>query len=373
MKAAGTHHCDIIVVGGGLVGAAVAWGAAARGAKVALLDEGDVALRASRANLGLVWVQGKGEGKAPYAHLTRQSAALWPELQERLLSDTGVDVSFRQPGGTQFCLSEQEMEDRRQLIARTEAESGSIGMKMLDRAEVQDLMPLKIGPKVRGGSFCPVDGHANPLKLLRAFHAGLQHFGSVYLPGTRVETIAKDGAAFRVERGSESVVAEKIVIAAGLGSEAIARSVGLSMPVTALKGQILVTERVSKFKDLYIGSLRQTDEGSIMIGSSRIPERSDDISQVPPSLGMAQRCIECLPDLGDLQIVRTWAGLRIMTPDGFPIYDTSPSHPGAFAVTCHSGVTLAALHALDTAGEVVKGGFTGLYREFLGTRFPAGA
>src|SRR5215203_3493206 len=105
----------MIVLGGGLVGAAIAWGAAARGSRVALLDEGDMALRASRANLGLVWVQGKGDGNPAYAHLTRQSARLWPELQAQLMSDTGVDVAFRQPGGAQFCLSEEEDEQRRKL------------------------------------------------------------------------------------------------------------------------------------------------------------------------------------------------------------------------------------------------------------------
>ena len=69
----------------------------------------------------------------------------------------------------------------------------------------------------------------------------------------------------------------------------------------------------------------------------------------------------------------SWSGLRIMTPDGFPIYDTSPSHPGAFAVTCHSGVTLAALHALHTAPEIIAGQFTGRYQEFVASRFKTAA
>ena len=216
------------------------------------------------------------------------------------------------------------------------------------------------------------DGHVNPLRLLRALHAGLQQHGSRYLPGSKVETIRKEGAAFVVERGAERVSADKIVIAAGLGSAELAPKVGLHMPVTYSKGQILVTERVRKFDSLYINSLRQTDDGSIMIGSSRIEGRSDDV-QVPPSHDMAVRCIECLPELGDLQMVRSWSGLRIMTPDGFPIYDISAQHPGAFAVTCHSGVTLAALHALHTAPEIVAGGFTELYKEFAAARFKMAA
>jgi hydrogen cyanide synthase HcnC len=367
------QHCDIIVVGGGLVGAAIAWGAAGRGARVALVDEGDVALRASRANLGLVWVQGKGEGRPAYAQLTRQSAALWSELAARLLSETGIDVSFRQPGGAHFCLGDKEFEERRALISRTEAESGSIGMRMMDRAELQAIMPLAIGPKVTGASFCPSDGHVNPLRLLRAFHVGLQSFGSSYLPGNRVDAIGKDGDAFVVACTSQRLVARTIVIAAGLGSRSLAPLVGLSMPVTPLKGQILVTERVAKFSDLYLGSLRQTDEGSIMIGSSRLDQGFDEIADIAPARTMATRCISCLPALADLQVVRTWTGLRIMTPDGFPIYDMSERHPGAFAVTCHSGVTLAALHALNTAAEIVTGAFTGLHRDFSADRFKAAA
>src|SRR4051794_37614614 len=59
--------CDLIVIGGGLVGGAIAWGAQARGADVVLLDEGDIAYRATRGNFGLVWVQSKGVGMPPYA------------------------------------------------------------------------------------------------------------------------------------------------------------------------------------------------------------------------------------------------------------------------------------------------------------------
>jgi hydrogen cyanide synthase HcnC len=368
-----TQHYDVIVVGGGIVGAAIGWGAAARGARVALVDQGDVAVRASRANLGLVWVQGKGEGRPAYAQLTRQSAALWPELAARLLSDTGVDVSFRQPGGAHFCLGDEEFEERRELVARTKTESGDIGLRMVDRTELQAMMPLAVGPKVTGASYCPSDGHVNPLRLLRAFHAGLQALGSSYLPGNTVEAVHKDGDAFVVACTSRRLVAEKIVIAAGLGSRSLAPLVGLSMPVTPLKGQILVTERVAKFSDLYLGSLRQTDEGSIMIGSSRLDQGFDEIADVAPARTMAARCIACLPALSDLQVVRTWTGLRIMTPDGFPIYDASEQHPGAFAVTCHSGVTLAALHALHTAPEIVAGAFHGLHRDFSASRFNAAA
>ena len=118
---------DLIVVGGGLVGGAIAWGAATQGASVALLDQGDIAYRAARGNFGLVWVQSKGAGMPAYAHWTRTSAELWPQLAAALAGATGVDVALRQPGGLAFCLSDEEMESRTALLHRMHNESGDIG------------------------------------------------------------------------------------------------------------------------------------------------------------------------------------------------------------------------------------------------------
>ena len=81
------NECDFAVIGGGLVGAAIAWGLARRGRRVAMLDEGDIALRASRGNFALIWVQSKGGGMSRYALWTRQSSDAWPELAEALRLD----------------------------------------------------------------------------------------------------------------------------------------------------------------------------------------------------------------------------------------------------------------------------------------------
>src|SRR5512139_44653 len=103
---------DAIVVGGGLVGAAVAYGLARRDRKVVVLDEGDIAFRASRGNFGLVWVQSKGFGAPWYQRWTRGSGGEWPALAQDLGARTGLDLALQQPGGVHLCLSEQEFEDR---------------------------------------------------------------------------------------------------------------------------------------------------------------------------------------------------------------------------------------------------------------------
>jgi len=70
---------------------------------------------------------------------------------------------------------------------------------------------------------------------------------------------------------------------------------------------------------------------------------------------LADRAVRTFPQLGQLNVVRTWAALRVMTRDGFPIYEQSTSEPGAFVATCHSGVTLAANHALVVAPAIARG------------------
>lgn len=359
---------DLIVVGGGLVGGAIAWGAAAKGASVALLDQGNVAYRAARGNFGLVWVQSKGAGMPAYAHWTRDSAELWPQLAGALAGATGVDVALRQRGGLAFCLGDEELEDRAALLHRMHNESGDIGTRMVDRAEVRAMVP-GLGDRVVGASFCPIDGEAHPLHLLRALHAALLQLGGEYLPGRTVDAIDAAPNSFAVRCGAEKFTAAKLVVAAGLGSRELAPMVGLDMPVTPLRGQIIVTERLRPFLDYTCHTLRQTVEGSVMLGNSQEDAGFDVSVGVRVLQEIATRNVAVFPALKDASIVRVWAALRVMSPDGFPIYEQSERFPGAFAATCHSGVTLAGAHALALAPAILAGEFPERFAPFSSRRF----
>src|SRR2546421_10331227 len=109
---------DFAVVGGGLVGMAIAWGLARLQRKVVVLDEGDLAQRASRANFALIWVQSKGSGMSEYALWTMRSAENWPQFAQALQSQSGLDVCLAQPGGLHLLLSEQELENRANALKR---------------------------------------------------------------------------------------------------------------------------------------------------------------------------------------------------------------------------------------------------------------
>src|ERR1700750_3286760 len=107
---------DAIVIGGGLGGAASGYGLVRAGLKVALIDEGDVAYRASRGNFGLVWVQSKGLGAPHYQRWTRASATEWPSLAARLQERTGIAIGLEQNGGLQLCLGYEEVAKRHAMM-----------------------------------------------------------------------------------------------------------------------------------------------------------------------------------------------------------------------------------------------------------------
>lgn len=345
---------DVIVIGGGLVGAAIAWGIAREGRSAILLDEGDTALRASRGNFGLVWVQGKGMGCPEYAQWSLRSADLWAEFAGDLQDQTGVDVDHQRPGGVLLNLSEEEEQANTAILEQIRLEAGNkpYDYEMMDHQQLRELLP-GIGADVVSGSYSSYDGHANPLYLLRALHAGFKAQGGRYLPGHRVDGISSDGGGVTVTAAGATFSAAKAVIAAGLATQALAAQVGLTVPMKPLHGQIMVTERTRARLPMPTNLVRQTQEGVMMLGYTVDDFGYDTATRPDRARNVAHGALRAFPFLRDLRVVRSWAALRIMTGDGFPIYDASDSHPGVYVATCHSGVTLAAVHARHVARWVV--------------------
>jgi len=365
---------DAIVIGGGLVGTAVGYGLARAGRRVALIDEGDIAYRASRGNFGLVWVQTKGLGAPHYQRWTRASAAEWPRLAAELQERTGVALGLEQNGGLQLCLGEEEYEKRGAMMEQMRREAGNFGFeyRMVERDELAAMLP-GLGPSVVGASWTPYDGHVNSLALFHALHKAFASRGGVYFPNSTVTNGSAAPHQFRIAAGAEEIEAPTIVLAAGLGNAALAPLFGLHAPVWPQRGQILVTERTSRAWPLPLGSIRQTPEGSVLLGSSE-EDVGFDTSQKPEIMQrIAARAAACFPWLADLQIVRAWAALRVMPPDGLPIYDESERFPGAFTANCHSGVTLAGAHANLLAPMLAAGALDPMMTPFSVKRFDVSA
>ena len=143
---------DVVVIGAGLVGGAIAYGLARAGQRVAVLDEEDATYRASRGNFGLVWVQGKGVGRPEYALWSRASSERWFELSEALAGDCGLAPCYGRPGGVIPALSEDELSDLDSMLAGLRRAAGNAGYdyEILDSARVRELLPA-CGPEVAAG------------------------------------------------------------------------------------------------------------------------------------------------------------------------------------------------------------------------------
>jgi glycine/D-amino acid oxidase-like deaminating enzyme len=361
---------DVAVIGGGLMGSAIAWGLARSGQRVAVLDEGDIAFRASRGNFALVWVHSKGLGLPRYSAWTMQSSNSWAEFAEILRQQTGIDVCFQRPGGFNLALSQRELEARANMLERLQSQPGMqrFDYEMLDRGEVEKALP-HLGPEVVGASYSRFDGHCNSLRLFRALNAGMQQLGVTYLPEHRVERIHYNAGEFRLTSRAGEIRVPKIVLAAGIDNVRLAPMVGLDVPVRPQRGQLIVTEKTAPFLHYPVQTLRQTDEGGVMMGDSQEEVGADPTVTCPVISVLAERAVRMVPLLGHLNIVRTWAALRVMTKDGFPVYDESRTCPGAYSAACHSGVTLAAAHALHLAPCIAAGRLPESFEPFSVRRF----
>ena len=368
------RDADIAVVGGGVVGSAIAYGLARAGVPVVLIDGAPGDARAALANFGLVWVQGKGSGLPAYQALTRTASDSWEPFAAELEQTAGVKLAYARPGGLTFCLGEAEFEARARKLKGLHNESGgaSDDCTMLDRPALETLMPeLALGADVSGASYCWRDGHANPLALLHALQSAIVRLGGRLLRDATVEAVRPTASGYAVGTTQGMIAADRIVLAAGLGTRCLAEPLGLSVPVVPERGQILVTERLSPLLRFPSSGLRQTAEGTVMIGATHEDVGYDTGTTPAASARLAARAVRIAPALRSARLVRQWAGLRVMTPDSYPIYDRSETHTGVYAAVCHSGITLASVHASAIADAIRNDTVRRDFEAFRSARFDA--
>jgi len=336
---------DYAIIGGGVVGLSVAWGLLRAGKTVTVIDGDDGSFRASRGNFGLVWVQSKGMNQPRYAKWSQQSAALWAEFAQELGHNTGQDVPLEQRGGYDLHFSEESLQktvDDYEVL-KTKL-GGDYPYEVLGHNALRKEEP-HIGPKVVGAILHHQDGHANPLKLLMALAADLRRMGGRLVNGKTVSDIQKpDGFDITCSDGTR-ISAAKVILAAGLGAATLGPKLGFKAPIRPQRGQVLITEKLPKLINRPSLIARQVDEGGIQIGATNEEVGHNDRVTQSGLSGLAADAIAAYPALAKAQLVRSWGALRVLSPDGLPIYQESQDMPGAFLVTCHSGITLAAAHA----------------------------
>lgn len=357
---------DYIVVGGGMLGVAIGYGLAKRGVSCTILDATDRDFRAATGNFGLVWVQGKGDEFPSYAKWTRESASLWPTFAQELESLTGVNVEYEKKGGVNYCFSNEELLAEQQLLEKIkQASAGDFTYRMLDNNELKEFEP-SVNATIPGASYSPNDGHVNPLLLLRAMHSAFTLSGGNYLGNHSVQSIEPIDAGYKIKTANGELQCKHIILATGLDNKRLAEMLDMKQPVFAQRGQILVSERIPKILNYPSNYLRQTFDGTVLMGDSHENVGLDDGQQVEQMAKIAQRACEIIPLLKKVKIVRGWGALRILSADGYPIYERAGN---AWAFSSHSGVTLAAVHAEMLVENILDNRFSADAEAFSASRF----
>lgn len=346
---------DITLIGGGVVGLSVALGLLRAGQAVTVLDGADDDFRASQGNFGLVWLQGKGADFAPYARWTAQAVAAWPEFAASLRQPSGIDVALSQSGGYEFFTDAAELADFTAGLARQEAHLGRKTYEVLTGDDLRREIS-GIGQGVVGASFCALDGHVNPLRLLRALRLAVATLGGRILTDakvTKVTPVSGGGFDLTLANGAR-LGAGKLVLCAGLGAAPLAASLGFTAQIRPQRGELLITEKLADRLPFLSSTIRQVDEGGVQIGGTHADAGLNDAETLTMMRGLAHHAVTVFPALAGVRVVRSWGALRVMSPDGYPVYARSTRHPDACLVTCHSGVTLAPLHASALTDWIVN-------------------
>lgn len=338
---------EITIVGGGVVGLSVALGLLLAGRRVHVLDGVDGDARASQGNFGLVWGQGKGWNFAPYAKWTSDALAAWPEFAHKLADLSGIDVALDQSGGFEFFTDVAEMDEFALMLAQQQRHLGNrFSPELLSGDDLRAQMP-GIGRGVVGASYSQQDGHVNPLRFLRALRRAVGAAGgrvTMDAPVASIVPVTGGGFDLALANG-QKVRAGKVILCAGLGAMTLAADLGFSARIRPQRGELLITEKLRDHLPFLSSTIRQVDEGGVQIGGTKADAGLDDSETLDVMERLARHAVTVFPPLADVRVVRAWGALRVMSPDGYPVYARSNRYPGAYLVTCHSGVTLASLHA----------------------------
>ena len=339
---------DIAVIGGGMAGAATALGLVREGAgNVVMFDEQLPTQRLSRGNFGLTWFMCKGANNPVYARWSRMSTMMWPEFAAKLEEESGYNIELEWNGGALHAMGTEQFQayaDSVETLKKVCSDDGlDYPVRMLDRAEFAAMVPdMQLGEEVTGAMYSAEQGHVNPLPLLAALRCAFQKRGGSYFGGLNVSAVVPQGDGTTIVITSQgSYQCEKLVIAAGHGSSRLLTTLGHKLHVYQQRGQLMVTERAKRVLRFPILAVRQTVDGTFMIGLSTEDTAHDAHVTIEAMKSQASNAIKLFPELGKLNWVRGWGAIRIMTPDGGPIYDRLPDQKNIYILTGHSAVTLA--------------------------------
>lgn len=345
---------DTIIIGGGVVGCAAAYYLAKAGNSNVIVLEGTKSIGhgGSSRNGGGVRQSGRDVRELPYAMYGIKN--LWPNLSEEL----GVDTEYTQKGNLRLGKTEEHLKKLNTLASN--AQSVGLDVRMVDAKEVKEICPY-LADDIIGASWCPTDGHANPLTTTLGYYKRSLEMGVKYYTDAPVKELRKIKGKVRQVVLNDGTVfeGESIILAAGYESREIARTVGVDIPMTRLIDEALVTEMQPHMFDIMLGTAggdfygHQAHHGSFVFGSDSgyevVTDMKDPSAMETNSLTLSASCraiMSYVPALKDAKIVRSWAGWLDNAFDGIPFISRVDEAPGLILACGFTG------HGFGTAPAV---------------------
>lgn len=348
------NTADVIIIGGGVVGCAAAYYLAKAGHSNVIVLEATKSIGhgGSSRNGGGVRQSGRDVRELPYAMYGIKH--LWPTLSEEL----GVDVEYTQKGNLRLGKTEAHLKKLKTLADN--AQSVGLDVRMVDAKEVQEICPY-LSKDIIGASWCPTDGHANPLTTTLGYYKRALEMGVRFYTDAPVAELRKVRGKVRqvVIKDGTVLEAEQIILAAGYESRYIARTIGVDIPMTRLIDECLVTEMQPKMFDIMLGTAgadfygHQSHHGSFVFGSDsgyeEVTDMDDPSKLVTNSLTLSASCraiMDYVPALKDAKVVRNWCGWLDDAFDGVPFISKVEEAPGLILACGFTG------HGFGTAPAV---------------------
>ena len=329
------EKADVVIVGGGLMGSAAAFFLRRRGHSVILLERDQIGQYASGVNFGNVRRQGRYLGQL---ELANRSWALWKRLPE-LIDD---DLEFIASGHMRVCYRDDEIAE---LEAYADApEAAQLDLQIYRGKALHERFPF-LGPDVKGGSYAPHDGHANPRLAAPAFSRAARRLGARIEEQTEVAEVQKVAGDFRVSTtDGRQFSAAQLLITAGAWGQKLSQQFGEPVPLDTHGPQMAVTEPVPYALPTVIGVytkiaeeviyFRQIPRGNIVIGGGyrSKPDMLNRRAYFEPRslLNQMAQMRRLLPGVGNLNIIRVWSGIEGYLPDSLPIMGPSGTVDGLF-------------------------------------------
>jgi sarcosine oxidase subunit beta len=333
---------DVAIIGGGIVGSSIAYHLVAAGCKSVLVLERESAQGKGSTGKSMGGV--RAQFSTPVnIQMSLYSIPFYASFEERL----GYPCDYR-PQGYLFCATS----DNHMAYLRANYEKQiAIGLKnvrLLPGGEIRSLFPQLRADDIVGGSFCSTDGFVDPYSAMIGFMTWASDHGAVLWKNATVTGISRSNGCFEVTTTRDTVSARTVVNCAGAWSAAIAKMLGIELPVEPLRRMLVPTEPFDQFPhtapmivDMSNGFHFRPESRGFLLAWNDPEETPGYKTDFDPSFieKILTRAADRVPVFENVAVnpKRAWAGLYEMTPDHHPILGESPKVPGFFFANGFSG------------------------------------